>query len=101
MLTIAHRLPFIDDPDVALGIAVKTYFDDILPTYTQKEKEDKKKEFPKTYLPYAVNFAGDLEIACSFFDAIHAGVKTLDDQEMTPKQRKEWDDAAKYLKNRR
>lgn len=95
------RLPFIEDPDVALGIAVKTYFDDILPSYTRAEKEAKKKEFPDTYLPYAVNFPGDLDIACSFFGAIHEGVKTLDAGVITTKQRQDWDDAAKYLEARR
>jgi hypothetical protein len=98
----ARRLPFLDDPHVALGIGVKTYFDDTdLPGYTREQKEEKKKAFVTPFLPYALNFAGDLDIACSFFDAIYAGVKTLDAPEMTPKQREEWDKAAQYLQIRR
>lgn len=86
---------------MALGIAVKTYFDDILPEFTQEQKEEKKRAFVEPFLPYAVNFAGDLDIACAFFDAIYAGVKTLDAPEMPPKQREDWDKAADYLQVRR
>jgi hypothetical protein len=96
-----HRLPFLDHPHVALGIAVKTYFDEILPEFTKAQKQEKKVQFPLTYLPHAVDFAGDLEVACSFFDAIYAGVKTLDAPEMSAKQRQEWEKASEYLQARR
>ena len=84
-----------------MGIAVKTYFDDILPNYTPAQKQEKKDQFPASYLPYAENFSSDLDIACLFFDAIHAGVKTLGASEMSAKQREEWDKAAEYLQSRR
>jgi len=99
LILTLHRLPFLYDPDVALGIAVKTYFDDILPN--DPNKAQKKAAFPGTYVPYALNFAEDLDIACSFFDAIYAGVQTLDAKDLPAADRAVWDKAAKYLELRR
>ncbi|SPQ21129.1 59aa6d8f-db14-430c-9cc9-ef2153efa8f4 [Thermothielavioides terrestris] len=96
---LSHQLPFLYDPDVALGIAVKTYFDDLLPNDPDKQK--KLEIFPGTYVPYAEAFAEDLDIACSFFEALYAGVKTLDSKEMPAVDRITWDKAAKYLASRR
>ncbi|KXX77711.1 Protein MKT1 [Madurella mycetomatis] len=96
---LSHQLPFLHDPDVALGIAVKTYFDDILPN--DPEKEQKKKNFPEIYVPYALAFAEDLEIACEFFGALHAGVKTLNAKDISAVDRAAWDKAAKFLELRR
>ncbi len=95
----SHRLPFLYDPDVALGIAVKTYFDDITPN--DPLKAQKKQSFPGGYVPYALAFAEDLDIACNFFDALYAGVKALDAKEMPAADRATWDKAAKFLESRR
>lgn len=100
MLILCNRLPFLYDPDVALGIAVKTYFDDILPNDPQKAQ--KKQAFPGSYVPYALAFAEDLDIACDFFEALYAGVKALDPKGMiSAADRMAWDRAAKYLESRR
>lgn len=93
------RLPFLFDPDVALGIAVKTYFDDVLPN--DPNKAQKKQDFPGTYVPYALAFAEDLDIACDFFEALYAGIKTLDAKDIPAIDRTAWDKAAKYLETRR
>jgi hypothetical protein len=95
------RLPFLSDPDVALGIAVKTYFDDITASDTAEQKAQKKEEFPGKYLPYALRFSEDLDICCAFFDSIHAGVKALDTKDISASDRAAWDAAAKYLESRR
>lgn len=95
----SHRLPFLYDPDVALGIAVKTYFDDILPN--DPDKAQKKKNFPETYVPFALAFAEDLDIACEFFDALYAGVKSLQAKDISAADRAAWDRAAKFLELRR
>lgn len=95
------RLPFLTDPDVALGIAVKTYFDDISPSDTAEQKALKKAEFPGKYLPYALHFSEDLDICCALFDAVYAGVKTLGPKEVPAVDRAGWDRAAKYLESRR
>ncbi|KAL2025036.1 hypothetical protein VTK56DRAFT_38 [Thermocarpiscus australiensis] len=96
---LSHQLPFLYNPDVALGIAVKTYFDDILPN--DPDKAQKKQNFPATYVPFALAFAEDLDIACDFFEALYAGVKTLDAKDMSAADRAAWDKAAKYLELRR
>lgn len=93
------RLPFLNDTDVALGIAVKTLLDDINPNETPEQKATKKQEFPGTFVPYATHFFEDLEIACDFFNALHAGVKTLN--EVSSADRSAWDKAAVYLQLRR
>jgi hypothetical protein len=98
---LSHQLPFLTDPDVALGIAVKTYFDEIGPDDSAEFKAKKIMDFPKVYVPYAIAFQEDLEIACKFFDALHAGVKTLGEKEMSSADRATWDKAAKYLAARK
>ena len=94
-----HRLPFLYDPDVALGIAVKTYLDDVLPN--DPNKDQKLKQFPSVYVPYAVSFTEDFDVACNFFDALHAGVKTLGAKDIPAVDRSAWDNAAQYLETRR
>ncbi|TRX96263.1 hypothetical protein FHL15_002987 [Xylaria flabelliformis] len=99
-LHIGHSLPFLTDTDVALGIAVKTLLDDIGPDETAEQKAAKKAEFPGKFVPFATNFYEDLDIACDFFNALHAGVKTLT-SEMSTGDRTVWDKAAVYLQLRR
>lgn len=100
MLTSGFRLPFLTDPDVAFGIAVKTYFDDIGADWTVEKKLERKATFPETYVPYATCFAEDLDIACSFFESLCAGVKTLEN-EIPGADRQAWDRAASYLAARK
>ena len=95
------RLPFLFDPDVALGIAVKTYFDDISAKDSAESRAKRKADFPGMYVPYALAFDEDLDIACKFFDALYAGVKALDVKELSAVDRAIWDEAATYLDQRR
>ncbi|KAK5656330.1 hypothetical protein OQA88_4710 [Cercophora sp. LCS_1] len=97
---LSHGLPFLSDPDVAFGIAVKTYFDDIGADWTAEKKLERKKAFPDQYVPYATCFAEDLDVACSFFDSLYAGVKTLEN-EIPGADRQAWDRAAVYLAARK
>ncbi|KAI0913327.1 nuclease-like protein [Ustulina deusta] len=99
-LHIGQSLPFLTDTDVALGIAVKTFLDDIHPNEPAEQKAAKKAEFPGKFVPYATNFYEDLDIACDFFNALHAGVKTLTN-ELPSGDRSVWDKAGVYLKLRR
>lgn len=98
MLTPPLRLPFLYDPDVALGIAVKTYLDDLVPN--DPDRAEKLKQFPRVYVPYAVSFTEDFDVACNFFTALHAGVKTLSVKEIAAGDRATWDKAGDYLKSR-
>lgn len=60
-----------------------------------------KNSYSSTYLPHAINFVEDLDVAFGFFDALHKGVKTLSDTEMKDAEKKTWDDAKAYLDSRR
>ncbi|KAK4204315.1 temperature dependent protein affecting M2 dsRNA replication-domain-containing protein [Triangularia verruculosa] len=95
---LGNSLPFYFNPDVSLGIAVKTYFDDIVPNDPEMAK--KKQQFPSTYIPYAMAFSEDLEIACEFFKAIHAGIKVLPPNEISAADQSIWQKAEKYLEVR-
>lgn len=53
------------------------------------------------YVPYAVSFTEDFNVACSFFDALHAGVKELSSNDIPATDRSAWDSAAQYLATRR
>ncbi|KAI0122841.1 XPG domain-containing protein [Xylariales sp. AK1849] len=100
-LDIGQRLPFLMDTDVALGIAVKTWLDESQPADTPEQKQAKLAEFPDKYVPYATDFPTDLYVAYAFFDALHEGIKTLSDKEISANDRKTWDRAAEYLRARR
>ncbi|KAI1117297.1 nuclease-like protein [Nemania sp. NC0429] len=99
-LHLGQSLPFLTDTDVALGIAVKTFLDDIHPNESAEQKAAKKADFPGKFVPYATNFFEDLDIACDFFSALHAGVKTLT-KDISSGDRGVWDKAAVYLQLRR
>lgn len=99
---LGRSLPFDNDIDVAFGIAVKTYLDDrIKPDISKEERQLMKNSYSSTYLPHAINFVEDLDVAFGFFDALHKGVKTLSDTEMKDAEKKTWDDAKAYLDSRR
>jgi hypothetical protein len=53
------------------------------------------------YVPFAVSFADDLDVACNFFEALHAGVKTLSPKDIPAVDRSAWEKAAEYLQSRR
>lgn len=101
LLTCYHRLPFLNNPDIALGIAVKTFLDDVPADMPAEERAARKKSFPENFVPYATHFAEDLDVAYAFFGALAEGVKALSDAEMVAADRAAWETAAKYLDVRR
>jgi hypothetical protein len=64
-------------------------------------KSQKLEQFPGVYVPYAVSFTEDFNVACNFFDALHAGVKELNPNDIPATDRSAWDSAAQYLATRR
>lgn len=99
-LEISHRLPFLSDPDVALGIAVKTFLDEAPASDTPAMRRNRANEFPQKFVPYAIDFVGDLEICFKFVEALYTGVKTLDPKEMPVIDRNTWEKTHKYLESR-
>jgi hypothetical protein len=59
-----------------------------------------KSTYGPKFLPNHVNITEDLNIAFSFFDALHDGIKTLG-SEVSDKDKKAWDNAKEYLAKRR
>ena len=65
------------------------------------KRDAKKADFKNTYVPHATNLWEDVDTCYSFFDAVYAGVKTLDSKDLPASDRSSWDKAAKFLAARR
>jgi hypothetical protein len=68
----ANRLPFIDDNDCGLGIAVRTYLDDLPlqadPLSAEARAEVKSKG--KEWFQHSDSFTGNLDMAFKLWDAV-------------------------------
>jgi hypothetical protein len=62
--------------------------------------EAAKQSYAEKFLPNHVNIAEDFDVAFSFFDSLHEGIKTLG-SEISEKDKKAWDSAKEYLAKRR
>lgn len=66
------RLPFIDDNNCGLGIAVRTYLDDLPlqndPTSPEARAEVKSKG--KDWFQHSESFTGNLDMAFKLWDAV-------------------------------
>lgn len=69
---VITRLPFINDNDCGLGIAVRTYLDDLPlqsdPTSSEARAEVKAKG--KDWFQHSDSFSGNLDMAFKLFDAV-------------------------------
>ncbi|KAJ5546330.1 hypothetical protein N7494_003915 [Penicillium frequentans] len=94
------KLPFIDDNDCGLGIAVRTYLDDLPlqadPTSPEARAEVKSKG--KEWFQHSESFTGNLDQAFKLWDAVY---KTTQAAGKELKDAKLWDDANKWLSERR
>ena len=88
------------EPDIGLGIAVRTFFDEDEPSHSQEERSKRLAEFPSVYLPYAVDVKGDIRTCCNFVDALTKGVQTLDSKEIPASDKAIWAKAQAYLEAR-
>ncbi|KAJ5496742.1 DNA repair protein (XPGC) [Penicillium fimorum] len=97
---MAIKLPFIDDNDCGLGIAVRTYLDDLPlqanPTSPEARADVKAKG--KEWFQHSESFIGNLDLAFKLWDAVYAGTQSTG-QEL--KEAKFWEDANKWLAERR
>lgn len=67
------RLPFIDDNDCALGIAAKSYLDELaarVDSTSDAAKKEVKKKGSEEWIPNSVDFTADLESAFRLWDAV-------------------------------
>ncbi|KAJ5945789.1 hypothetical protein N7454_002628 [Penicillium verhagenii] len=97
---MAIKLPFIDDNDCGLGIAVRTYLDDLPlqtnPTSPEARAEVKSKG--KEWFQHSESFTGNLDQAFKLWDAVYKATQSAGKE---VKNAKKWDDANKWLSERR
>ncbi|KAK4870601.1 hypothetical protein LT330_004949 [Penicillium expansum] len=97
---MAIKLPFIDDNDCGLGIAVRTYLDDLPlqanPTSPEARADVKAKG--KEWFQHSESFVGNLDLAFKLWDAVYAGTQSTGKEF---KEAKFWEDANKWLAERR
>ncbi|OQE27803.1 hypothetical protein PENSTE_c004G02699 [Penicillium steckii] len=94
------KLPFIDDNDCGLGIAVRTYLDDLPlqanPTSPEARAEVKSKG--KDWFQHSESFTNNLDLAFKLWDAVYKGTQNAGKE---VKDAKLWSDANKWLSERR
>ncbi|KAF7554040.1 hypothetical protein G7046_g6917 [Stylonectria norvegica] len=98
-LEISQRLPFLHEPDITLGIAVRTFYDEDDPNHSKEERANRLAVFPKVYAPYAEALEEDFRVVGDFVEALNKGVEGLVD-ELPAADRAAWAQAKKYLGDR-
>lgn len=94
------RLPFLQEPDIGLGIAVRTFFDDDEVGDSKETRADRLDKFPKTFVPYAEALTEDVRLVADFVYAINQGLQTLDNKELAVEDKAAWAKAQAYLEAR-
>jgi hypothetical protein len=95
------ELPFLLQPSAALGIAVKSYLDELALSDTPADAEHKdevKTRAQSTWFPNAVDLRDDLEKAFKFWDAIYGSLARLD---KSVAGKEEWKQCDSWLQGRR
>lgn len=87
----------MQEPDIGLGIAISTFFDDDEATDGQDARSARLKEFPKTYVPYAEALADDFQAAIDLVRSVNQGVQTLDNEQVSEADKMAWKKAQAYL----
>ncbi|KAJ5973444.1 hypothetical protein N7481_010654 [Penicillium waksmanii] len=97
---LAIKLPFIDDNDCGLGIAVRTYLDDLplQPNPTSPEARAEVKSKGKEWFQHSESFTGNLDLAFKLWDAVYKGTQNAGKE---VKDVKLWSDANTWLSERR
>ncbi|KAF5024887.1 hypothetical protein F66182_3045 [Fusarium sp. NRRL 66182] len=99
-LEISQRLPFLNEPDVGLGIAVRTFFDEEEAGGDNDARLKRLEDFPKTFVPYAESLTEDFRVMRNFVDALAKGVQMLSTDELSEESREAWTKAQAYLEAR-
>ncbi|KAJ4268290.1 hypothetical protein NW762_002353 [Fusarium torreyae] len=99
-LEISQRLPFHKEPDVGLGIAVRTFFDEDEASEDKEARLKRLEEFPKTFVPYAESLTDDFRVVRDFIDALAKGVQVLGADDLPVADKEAWTKAQAYLEAR-
>lgn len=70
--TNKYRLPFVDDNDCGLGIAVRTYLDDLLyqPESSSPKTREEVRAKGKEWFQHSESFEDNLDAAFTLWDAV-------------------------------
>lgn len=101
--TLVTKLPFHLPNNCALGIGVKSYFDELTndPEPTSKESKERVIETVSTrYFPQSEAFEHDLRTAFSLWDAVFAGVKGSGNK-ISQQNKTLWTETNDWLQERR
>ena len=90
----------MQEPDIGLGIAVRTFFDDDEVSDSKETRADRLDKFPKTFVPYAEALTEDVRLVVDFVNAINQGLQTLDSKELPAEDKAAWAKAQAYLEAR-
>lgn len=91
-----HRLPFLQEPDIGLGIAICTFFDDDEASDSKETRASRLKEFPITFVPFAEALGEDFQTCADFVRSLNQGVQTLN-EELSESDKTAWKNAQAYL----
>ncbi|THZ81519.1 hypothetical protein D6C84_06508 [Aureobasidium pullulans] len=101
---ISYSLPFLNDVDCALGIAVKSYLDELSaqgePT-SETSREAVKIKGANEWFPHAKDFQGDLQRAFALWDSVYAAVAAAPDNLVSNRDKKIWEEADVWLSERK
>lgn len=95
-----YRLPFAREPDIGLGIAIQTFFDDDEASDSQETRQIRLAEFPRVFVPYAEALEDDFRACVEFVTAINEGIQQLGSDSLPPADKEAWARAQKYLEAR-
>ncbi|KAJ6438427.1 XPG N-terminal domain-containing protein [Purpureocillium lavendulum] len=96
-LDIGQRLPFLQEPDIGLGIAIRTFFDEDEASDSKEARATRLAEFPRTFVPFAEALSDDFRLCTDFVGALNQGVQTIDSTELPATNKAAWTQAQRYL----
>ncbi|KAG6029643.1 hypothetical protein E4U41_000296 [Claviceps citrina] len=96
-LDISQRLPFLQEPDIGLGIAIRTFFDEDEVSDSREKRAKRLEVFPETFVPFAEELTEDFRVCVDFFSAINQGIQTLAANELPKADKMAWAKAQAYL----
>ncbi|KAG6155504.1 hypothetical protein E4U37_001152 [Claviceps purpurea] len=97
---ISQRLPFLQEPDIGLGIAIRTFFDDDDVSDSREQRAQRLEDFPAAFMPFAKALTEDFRVCVDFFSAINQGLQTLGLNEFPKVDKLAWAKAQAYLESR-
>ncbi|QGA18185.1 hypothetical protein EYB26_005869 [Talaromyces marneffei] len=100
LTSISYKLPFVNDNDCGLGIAVRTYLDDLLyqPESSSPKTREEVRAKGKEWFQHSESFEDNLDAAFTLWDAVYAASQNAPKDFKTAKV---WEDANKWLASHR